>query len=82
MGVSLHVDELVIRGVEGVGRADADRIAHAFTRELDRLLTEQPPAAEAVSYEVVSGVRPLPATTSARSLGRELARSVHRELLR
>ncbi|WP_425608565.1 hypothetical protein [Streptomyces albipurpureus] len=82
MGVSLHVDELVIRGVEGVRHADADRIARAFTRELTRLLTEQPPAAEALSYDVVSGLRPLPATTSARRLGRELARAVHRELVR
>ncbi len=82
MGVSLHVDELVIRGVDGVRRADADRIASAFTRELTRLLTEQPPAAESASYDLVSGLRPLPATTSPRRLGRELARAVHRELVR
>ncbi|WP_228447483.1 hypothetical protein [Streptomyces paludis] len=80
--MSLHVDELVIRGVDGVRHADADRIAHAFTHELTRLLTEQPPAAEAASYGVVRGLRPLPATTSPRRLGRELARSVHRELMR
>ncbi|MER5491458.1 hypothetical protein ACWD6I_11535 [Streptomyces sp. NPDC002454] len=80
--MSLHVDELVIRGVEGVRPVDAERIERAFTRELTRLLTEQPPVAEAVSYEVVSGLRPLPATTSARRLGRELARAVHRELVR
>ncbi|WP_340383586.1 hypothetical protein U5640_38040 [Streptomyces sp. SS7] len=82
MGVSLHVDELVIRGVDGVRRADADRIARAFTRELTRLLTERPPTAEAVSYDVLSGLRPLPATVSPRRLGRELARAVHRELVR
>jgi hypothetical protein len=82
MGVSLHVDELVIRGVDGVRRANADRIASAFTHELTRLLTQQPPAAERRSYDVVSGLSPLPATTSPRRLGRELARAVHRELMR
>ncbi|WP_460063261.1 hypothetical protein [Streptomyces sp. YKOK-I1] len=80
--MSLHVDELVIRGVDGMRRADADRIARAFTRELTRLLTERPPAAEAVAHDVLSGLRPLPATTSPRRLGRELARAVHRGLVR
>ena len=82
MGVSLHVDELVIRGVDGWRRADAARIAGAYTHERTGLLTEQRPAAEARSYDVVSGLRPLPATTSPRRLGRELARAVHRELMR
>jgi hypothetical protein len=87
MGVTieLHIDELAFTGFD---RLNTDLLVQAFERELTRLLHRHDLALEhrhdlALEHrDVVAGLPPLPHTTSARSLGVALARSVHGGLVR
>jgi hypothetical protein len=77
--VRIEIDALVL---EGFGhRVDADLVAATFSTELERLLRLRgvPLAAGGGDREldVLSGLPPLPATTSPDRLGVALARSVH-----
>lgn len=78
---AVHVDigELALSGF-GAG-IDPDRVSAAFQTELARLVRERgvPLAAtgEGTAVEALSGLPPLPATTSPARLGEALARAVH-----
>lgn len=77
--IRVDVGELALTGF----RADPERVSAAFERELTRLVREHgvPLAADgAVTMEALTGLPPLPAGLSARRLGQELARAVHRGL--
>ncbi|MFI9344333.1 hypothetical protein ACIG0D_24170 [Streptomyces sp. NPDC052773] len=77
--IRVNVGELALTGF----RADPERVSAAFERELTRLVREHgvPLAADgAVTMEALTGLPPLPAGLSARRLGQELARAVHRGL--
>ncbi|MEU6065328.1 MULTISPECIES: hypothetical protein [Streptomyces] len=77
--IRVDIGELVLDGF----RADPERVSAAFERELTRLVHEHgvPLAADgAVRLENLSGLPPLPGGLSARRLGQELARAVHRGL--
>ncbi|CAM5639739.1 putative protein OS=Streptomyces glaucescens OX=1907 GN=SGLAU_07305 PE=4 SV=1 [Streptomyces glaucescens] len=77
--ISVNVGELALTGFQ----ADPERVSAAFERELTRLVREHgvPLAADgAVTVEALTGLPPLPAGLSARRLGQELARAVHRGL--
>ncbi|AGP60330.1 hypothetical protein [Streptomyces rapamycinicus] len=78
---AIHVDigELALSGF-GAG-LDPERVSAAFQAELARLVRERgvPLAAtgEGAAIEALSGLPPLPATTSPARLGEALARAVH-----
>ncbi|MER5291772.1 hypothetical protein ABT382_06730 [Streptomyces pharetrae] len=77
--IRVNVGELALTGFQ----ADPERVSTAFERELTRLVREHgvPLAADgAVTIEALTGLPPLPAGLSARRLGQELARAVHRGL--
>ncbi|MCP2259151.1 hypothetical protein LX15_002852 [Streptoalloteichus tenebrarius] len=81
---SVHVEigELVLDGFPGM---DADLVVGAFERELRRLVRERGvgrvPDGE-WTVDLVSGLPPLPTTSSPRRLGTALARSVYKGLTR
>ncbi|UUN25135.1 hypothetical protein [Streptomyces sp. FIT100] len=76
--VRVDIGELVLDGfARGV---DPERVSAAFRAELARLVRERgvPLAADGGrAMDGLAGLPPLPATTSARRLGQELARAVH-----
>jgi len=74
--IRVEIGELVLTGFD---RMDTDLLAASFERELTRLLRRHRIAP--VARELVSGLPPLPHTTSAHRLGEALARSVHSALL-
>ncbi|MEV5342170.1 hypothetical protein AB0K93_27375 [Streptomyces sp. NPDC052676] len=77
--IRVEIGELALTGF----RADSERVSAAFERELTRLVREHgvPLAADgAVTMEALTGLPPLPVGLSARRLGQELARAVHRGL--
>ncbi|MBZ4014191.1 hypothetical protein [Streptomyces purpurogeneiscleroticus] len=75
----IDIGELVLDGFDS--RVDPDRVSVAFQRELTRLVNERgvPLAADGspVSLDGLTGLPPLPRTTSPVRLGEALARSVH-----
>ena len=72
--IEVEIGELVLTGVR---EADRDRVAAAFRRELTRLLQSRGLPAGAGTRDAVTGLPPLPATTSPYRLGRALAQAVH-----
>lgn len=77
--IRVEIGELVLDGF----RADPERVAAAFERELTRLVRQHgvPLAADGpLTADALSGLPPLPAGLSARRLGQELARAVHEGL--
>jgi hypothetical protein len=75
--VRVDIGELVLAGFE---RLDADLVSAAFQAELARLVRERgvPLAADGgQALDALSGLPPLPATTSPGRLGEALARAVH-----
>ena len=72
--IEVEIGELVLTGVR---EADRDRVAAAFRRELTRLLQSRGLPAGTGTRDVVTGLPPLPATTSPYRLGRALAQAVH-----
>ncbi|WP_410539694.1 hypothetical protein [Streptomyces sp. KL2] len=77
--VRVDIGELVFDGFDA--RIDPERVAAAFEAELTRLVHERgvPLAADGEGrvLEALSGLPPLPATTSPARLGEALARAVH-----
>lgn len=77
--VRVEIGELALTGFDA--RVDADRVSEAFQAELARLVRERgvPLAAAGGGrdIEALSGLPPLPATTSPTRLGEALARAVH-----
>ncbi|WP_374493255.1 hypothetical protein [Streptomyces sp. ICN903] len=77
--VRVDIGELVLDGFDA--RVDPERVTAAFEAELTRLVRERgvPLAAdgEGRALEALSGLPPLPATTSPSRLGEALARAVH-----
>lgn len=75
--IRVEIGELALDGFHG----DPERVMAAFETELARLVTERgvPLAAdgEAHTLDALTGLPPLPATTSPARLGEALARSVH-----
>ncbi|MER7400647.1 hypothetical protein ABT381_34620 [Streptomyces sp. NPDC000151] len=75
----IDIGELVLDGFDD--RLDPDRVSASFERELARLVHERgiPLAADGspVSLDGLTGLPPLPRTTSSTRLGEALARSVH-----
>lgn len=80
--VNLEIDELVFTGL---GPLDAASAAAVFERELARLVRAGGLPADVLREdriaEVLSTLPPLPATRSARRLGRELAHSLYQGLV-
>ncbi|MEV8310348.1 hypothetical protein AB0P36_24090 [Streptomyces flavidovirens] len=75
--VRVDIGELVLDGFE---RLDPDRVSAAFEAELARLVRERgvPLAADGGrALDALSGLPPLPVTTSPGRLGEALARAVH-----
>ncbi|MGW9134460.1 hypothetical protein [Streptomyces sp. NPDC055681] len=75
--IRVDIGELVLDGFE---RLDPDRVSAAFEAELSRLVRERgvPLAADGGrALEALSGLPPLPSTTSPGRLGEALARAVH-----
>ncbi|QXE38329.1 hypothetical protein KQY30_32935 [Streptomyces sp. GMY02] len=75
--VRVDIGELVLDGFE---RLDPERVSAAFQAELARLVRERgvPIAADGGrTLDALSGLPPLPATTSPGRLGEALARAVH-----
>ncbi|WP_046495250.1 hypothetical protein [Streptomyces odonnellii] len=75
--VRVDIGELVLDGFE---RLDPERVSAAFQAELARLVRERgvPLAADGGrTLDALSGLPPLPATTSPGRLGEALARAVH-----
>jgi hypothetical protein len=75
--IRVDIGELVLDGFE---RLDPDRVSAAFEAELSRLVRERgvPLAADGGrALEALSGLPPLPRTTSPGRLGEALARAVH-----
>ncbi|TQK42933.1 hypothetical protein FBY35_4378 [Streptomyces sp. SLBN-118] len=75
--IRVDIGELVLDGFE---RLDPDRVSSAFQAELARLVRERgvPLAADGGrALDALSGLPPLPATTSPARLGEALARAVH-----
>jgi hypothetical protein len=76
--IELHIDEVVFTGVDGLLRAEGQRVGEAFQRELGRLLEDQPLSiCEALELETLDGLGRMRPTRSPDRLGRELARVVH-----
>ncbi|MFD4584340.1 hypothetical protein [Streptomyces sp. NPDC058434] len=78
--VRVDIGELVL---DGFDRLDPERVAAAFRGELARLVRDRgvPLAAEGGrAFDTLTGLPPLPATSSARRLGQALARAVHEGL--
>ncbi|WP_262700257.1 MULTISPECIES: hypothetical protein [Streptomyces] len=77
--VRVDIGELALTGF-GAG-IDPDRVSAAFQAELARLVRERgvplAAAGEGTAIEALSGLPPLPATTSPARLGEALARAVH-----
>ncbi|MFP8963609.1 hypothetical protein ACLIYP_24125 [Streptomyces nanhaiensis] len=77
--VRVDIGELVLDGFDT--RIDPERVTAAFEAELTRLVRERgvPLAAdgEGRALGALSGLPPLPATTSPARLGQALARAVH-----
>ncbi|MFI0487123.1 hypothetical protein [Actinomadura sp. 9N215] len=75
--VRVEIGELVFDGFDH--RVDPDLVSAAFERELDRLIRARGvPLADADRrLDTLTGLPPLPATTSPGRLGRALARAVH-----
>ncbi|MFF5077464.1 pentapeptide repeat-containing protein [Actinoplanes sp. NPDC000266] len=74
--IELEIGELIL---DGFPRADRDRIAAAFTRELTSLLHERGMPFTGADIDV-RDLPPLPPTAGPRRLGRSLARAVHDSL--
>ncbi|MFE1770472.1 hypothetical protein [Streptomyces sp. NPDC059008] len=76
----IDIGELVLDGFDAA-RVDPDRVSAAFRAELTRLVHERgvPLAADGsgASLDTLSGLPPLPSTTSPVRLGEALARAVH-----
>ena len=75
--IRVDIGELVLDGFE---RLDPDRVSAAFEAELSRLVRERgvPLAADGGrALDALSGLPPLPPTTSPGRLGEALARAVH-----
>ncbi|WP_327127300.1 hypothetical protein [Streptomyces sp. NBC_01727] len=75
--IRVDIGELVLDGFE---RLDPDRVSAAFEAELSRLVREHgvPLAADGGrALDALSGLPPLPSTTSPGRLGEALARAVH-----
>lgn len=76
--VRVEIGELALNGF---GRVDPEQVSSAFQTELARLVRERgvPLAADGADrvLEALSGLPPLPATTSPGRLGEALARAVH-----
>ena len=74
--IELEIGDLVFTGAS---RTYAERAARSFERELTRLLRERPPEYPTGGYQadLLTGLPPLPPTSSARRFGVELARHVH-----
>ncbi|MFI5628471.1 hypothetical protein ACIA8E_03580 [Streptomyces sp. NPDC051664] len=75
--IRVDIGELVLDGFE---RLDPDRVSAAFEAELSRLVRERgvPLAADGGrALDALSGLPPLPSTTSPGRLGEALARAVH-----
>jgi hypothetical protein len=76
--IRVEIGELAL---DGFDRVDPERVAAAFQAELSRLVRERgvPLAADGTdrALEALSGLPPLPATTSPGRLGEALARAVH-----
>ncbi|MFD7505955.1 hypothetical protein [Streptomyces sp. NPDC059850] len=77
--IRVDIGELVLDGFDA--RMDPDRVSAAFHTELTRLLRDRgvPLAASAdgTALDTLSGLPPLPRTTSPARLGEALARAVH-----
>ncbi|MFI0821165.1 hypothetical protein ACH4TX_38445 [Streptomyces sp. NPDC021098] len=77
--IRVDIGELVLDGFDA--RMDPDRVSAAFQAELTRLVRERGvPLASSDNGAVVdtlSGLPPLPRTTSPARLGEALARAVH-----
>ncbi|MEU0845410.1 hypothetical protein ABZ370_38915 [Streptomyces sp. NPDC005962] len=77
--VRVDIGELVLDGFDA--RVDPDRVSAAFQTELTRLVRERgvPLAAssDGETIDLLSGLPPLPRTTSPARLGEALARAVH-----
>ncbi|MFE4054977.1 hypothetical protein ACFXP3_01485 [Streptomyces sp. NPDC059096] len=75
--VRVEIGELVL---DGFDRLDPDRVSAAFEAELARLVRDRgvPLAMDGGrALDALTGLPPLPATTSPRRLGEALARAVH-----
>ena len=75
--IRVDIGELVLDGFQ---RLDPDRVSAAFEAELSRLVRERgvPLAADGGrALEALSGLPPLPSTTSPGRRGETLARAVH-----
>ncbi|MFE2637820.1 hypothetical protein ACFXKS_02165 [Streptomyces scopuliridis] len=75
--IRVDIGELVL---DGFDRVDPDRVSAAFQAELSRLVRDRgvPLATDGGrALDTLSGLPPLPATTSPRRLGEALARAVH-----
>ncbi|MFE9863521.1 hypothetical protein ACFYPZ_12310 [Streptomyces sp. NPDC005506] len=75
--IRVDIGELVLDGFE---RLDPERVSVAFEAELSRLVRERgvPLAADGgQALDALSGLPPLPSTTSPGRLGEALARAVH-----
>jgi hypothetical protein len=75
--VTVEIGELVLDGFDH--RVDPDLVSAAFQRELDRLIRVRgvPLADGSRRLGALTGLPPLPATTSPGRLGVALARAVH-----
>ncbi|MFF2076567.1 hypothetical protein ACFVXG_17635 [Kitasatospora sp. NPDC058162] len=75
--IEVEIGELVL---DGFARIDHDRLTAAFRSELTRLIEARgvPLAVDGDrALDLLSGLPPLPADTSAQRLGEALARAVH-----
>ncbi|MEV4969430.1 hypothetical protein [Streptomyces scopuliridis] len=75
--IRVDIGELVLNGFD---RVDPDQVSAAFQAELSRLVRDGgvPLATNGGrALDALSGLPPLPATTSPRRLGEALARAVH-----
>jgi hypothetical protein len=77
--IRVEIGELVLVGFSQV---KTDLLVRAFETELTRLLRASGITSRGLELDLVSGLPPLPRTTSARRLGEALAWSVHKGLSR
>ena len=77
--VSVEINELALDGC--CAPRDADRVAAALTGELERLLRLEPPAPVDRGEELSGGGFVLQPSATPESIGRDVARAVHRSLL-
>ena len=79
--VDVHIEELVVNGVEGIDAADAPHLSGSVKRELERLITERGVPSqlrrEGQTARIDGGELPVTGSGEATSLGAHIARKVY-----